>query len=69
MTREPGQSQASVDALAAYLRTVDATSVARVEARRLRRELRLAVQAQREAEAAEAEAERAYFATPYAEGA
>lgn len=67
VTREAGQSQASADALAALSAANVEASFARMEVARLNRQLREARKALKVMEAAEAAAERAYYATPYAE--
>lgn len=66
-TREPGQSQASADALDALMEAGMRTSDARCEVARLQRQLREARKVLKAAEAAEQAADAAYIATPYAD--
>lgn len=65
-TPEPGQSQASADALEAALEAGYRTSDARQEVTTLRRQLREARAALARAQAEEQEAVKAYEATPWA---
>lgn len=64
-SREAGQSQASADALDAYMAKAHAAADARIKVRGLNRELRLAREAVRVAESEELAALRAYEATPF----
>jgi len=66
-TREVGQSQASADALAAYEAKGQIATDARIEVRRLSRELNAARVALRIAVSEELDALRAYEATPYSD--
>jgi hypothetical protein len=65
--REPGQSQASADALAVYMSAGDEVSDARLETYRLARELRRARAVLKEAEIIESRALRRYEAVPWGE--
>jgi hypothetical protein len=64
-TREAGQTQASADALGAYLEAVGKASDARIEVRRLQRQLSEARKVLKSAEAVEKAADARYIATPY----
>lgn len=65
--REPGQSTASADALAAWVRATDEVSVIHSEVGQLRRDLRAATKKLKEARDAVEAADRFYIATPWAE--